>query len=122
MRRGLAFALAFAAAACGRRGFQRVTDAGDDSAHDAGDAGADAVDAAVARIAWVKPFLQTFNAAAGLTLAATAVASNAGDAILIHVYCQSTTAPTNVMLSAPGWALTMLSPLTGSTGTTYWGA
>jgi hypothetical protein len=50
----------------------------------------------------------------------TAQAQNAGDAIVIHLNCGSSMTITGVTITAPGWSLTPIGPLTGSMGTALW--
>ena len=93
------------ATACGRLGFEaRRADAplGDDEP-----------------VAHVGSFVG-HTAPAGLVDTFSAAAARAGDAILIHVFCETTAQPTAVSISAPGWTLVSLGNIVGSTGGTFW--
>jgi hypothetical protein len=92
------------ATACGRIDFD------DQLASDAGGS-----------IGWVKP--AAAHAAFGTFTSDTFVVSAAqvGNAIVLHVECDSTSQPTAVSLTAPGWTFVQLSPITGST-TGEWAA
>ena len=67
-----------------------------------------------AAIAHVKAFHAKLDVGNGTTQAFTAAALNAGDAVVFHVACKSTGAPTAVSLAAPSWTFTQLGPITGS--------
>jgi hypothetical protein len=108
---GVSAALVSAAfvSACGRIGFEATSDGAPP-------------DVTATPISWVKTFAAQWTAVTPmLTYTFQSAASAAGDAIVLEVFCQNTTAPTGVTLSAPGWTFTQLGALVGSTANLYWG-
>jgi hypothetical protein len=91
MRKRAAICVIFAAA-CGRVGFDAAPD---------GQLAA-AIDAPVAQIAYVAPFLQD-NAGPGATKTTLVQAHATGNAIVLQVACGSNADPTAVAVTAPGW-------------------
>ncbi len=83
-----------------------------------GDGGTDAGPSAP--IAWVKVFA-AHSAMPGSGIDQfQAAAARAGDAIVVHVYCTSNSAPTGVTLVAPNWTFTEVGSFSGSmTDTDY---
>jgi len=92
--------------ACGRIGFDSsgVAPTGDSTSGGSGDGSTSA-------IAYVQPIVQHLGTS-GASESFPLQAMHAGDAIVMMVGCAGSNAPTGVVLSAPGWVFTPLSPLT----------
>ncbi|MGE5184838.1 MAG: hypothetical protein ACM31C_22355 [Acidobacteriota bacterium] len=107
-----ALACVLFASACGRVGFDAL------AARDgAGDAAADTTPTGT--VTWVKVFVGQAVTTGTLTDTWTVAAAHAGDAVVIHVFCESTAAPTAYSITASGWTFTPLSPITGPAGGFY---
>jgi hypothetical protein len=97
---------------CGRVGFSPVV---------SGDAD-DATDATPGTIAWVKPFVGQHKASTGLVDTFTASATQTGDAIVIHLFCETSSPPSAVSISGSGWTFVPLGTITGSASNGFWAA
>ena len=101
------------ACACGRVGFDaRISGVGGGD----GNGG----DGASGAVQWVKTFVAQGASIGGFTDSFVSAAT-AGDAVVLQVFCASTTAPSAVTLTAPGWTFAQLGAITGSTSSGYWG-
>jgi hypothetical protein len=78
--------------------------------------------AAVQPVSWAKTFVGTIASPGGGTLTASFMASaaNAGQVVVIHLFCQNAVAPNSVTLTAPGWAFLQIAPITGMAATQFW--
>jgi hypothetical protein len=91
--------------ACGRIGFDDVGGGGGGGTSEAGSSGA---------ISWAGAVVGRFLATPHPGDTFTAQARAAGDAIVVHVACGSSTQPPTVTMTAAGWSFSPISPLSGS--------
>src|SRR5215831_8726212 len=103
MRMAWCTLLAFAAG-CGRVAFE---------IHD------EALDAPPATIAWVKSLVQIGDGLTATSESFMVTADRAGDATLLSVSCETANQP-DYVLDAPGWTLSEIVPITGSTAIGFW--
>ena len=93
------------AGACGRIGFD--------------DVGADGDGGAGGSITWVQTFVShAVLSGSSTTDTFTGSALHAGDAIIVHVFCQDAT-PTAVAIDAPGWSFMQLGSLVEQSSSGY---
>jgi len=106
---------ALSLAGCGRIGFDAERDAR------AADGSATTDTPAGAPITWVRTFVQQASGSTSQTAPFTATA-NAGDAIVIHVFCKTATQPTSVTISAQDtlWSFVRLGSIVGNTTSMHW--
>lgn len=92
--------------ACGRIGFDSSSGlpSGDGGSGGSGDGSTSA-------ISYVQPILQHLGTS-GASETFPIQAMHAGDAVVMMVGCAGSNAPTAIVVSAPGWVFTALSPLT----------
>jgi len=88
---------------CGRFDFDRIVDAN----HDVGS------DLPVAAVTWVGTFVQQAVTTPTSIDTFTARAVNAGDAITLHVACDTGAQPPAVTVTAAGWSFTQLTLIAG---------
>jgi hypothetical protein len=104
---------------CGRYRFDPVAGASDASGMD----GLDGTDGIGATITWVQSPVAVYSG--GVNPASFPLRASAPQhAVVFHVGCHSGSVvpPAGVALTAPGWTLTQLGPVTGAVSHGYWGA
>ncbi len=106
MRTSLALVAVVTLGACGRVGFDARAGDATGSARDA------AADATPGVLAHVAVFVQRTVTTGATSDTFTVAARNAGDAIPLHVFCESASAPVSVGITAPpAWNVVLLQPI-----------
>jgi hypothetical protein len=102
--------------ACGRIGFDDVSDGGiGDGARSGGDG------VAPGQVTWVKTFVQHAGTATSSLDIFTGQAAHVGDAVVLEVFCTTGSSPLGVSVTGSGWSFARIGTVVGSMSTGYWG-
>lgn len=71
-------------------------------------------------IEWVKSAVTLDDTVRSPTEVFSVTAAHAGDALVFAFSCEAAAVPSMASVTAPGWTITALGPITGSVATGYW--